>query len=128
MIRRPPRSTRTDTLFPYTTRFRSRGPERLLLCRCVSLEFLDQFLEQPLAFRRFARCLLDHRQQGAVLVMIFDKTPEDAGIAPEFRFRRTADAHGQVGGQCFRPGDRIGLRSEGYTSELQSIMRQPYAV
>src|SRR3546814_3370640 len=25
MIRRPPRSTRTDTLFPYTTRFRSHG-------------------------------------------------------------------------------------------------------
>src|SRR3546814_20504910 len=32
MIRRPPRSTRTDTLFPYTTLFRSgdaRGPARL---------------------------------------------------------------------------------------------------
>src|SRR3546814_1292491 len=28
MIRRPPRSTRTDTLFPYTTRFRSVGPPR----------------------------------------------------------------------------------------------------
>src|SRR3546814_1277075 len=27
MIRRPPRSTRTDTLFPYTTLFRSRGFE-----------------------------------------------------------------------------------------------------
>src|SRR3546814_1921017 len=26
MIRRPPRSTRTDTLFPYTTLFRSRCP------------------------------------------------------------------------------------------------------
>src|SRR3546814_4335072 len=26
MIRRPPRSTRTDTLFPYTTLFRSPGP------------------------------------------------------------------------------------------------------
>src|SRR3546814_19815845 len=26
MIRRPPRSTRTDTLFPYTTLFRSLGP------------------------------------------------------------------------------------------------------
>src|SRR3546814_6796564 len=26
MIRRPPRSTRTDTLFPYTTLFRSMGP------------------------------------------------------------------------------------------------------
>src|SRR3546814_16567658 len=34
MIRRPPRSTRTDTLFPYTTLFRSRyrvtGPEQLV--------------------------------------------------------------------------------------------------
>src|SRR3546814_222116 len=36
MIRRPPRSTRTDTLFPYTTLFRSclhtldRCPDRLL--------------------------------------------------------------------------------------------------
>src|SRR3546814_15438404 len=26
MIRRPPRSTRTDTLFPYTTLFRSKDP------------------------------------------------------------------------------------------------------
>src|SRR3546814_19633270 len=29
MIRRPPRSTRTDTLFPYTTLFRSLGDRRL---------------------------------------------------------------------------------------------------
>src|SRR3546814_8184187 len=29
MIRRPPRSTRTDTLFPYTTLFRSSGTTRL---------------------------------------------------------------------------------------------------
>src|SRR3546814_16455873 len=28
MIRRPPRSTRTDTLFPYTTLFRSMGDRR----------------------------------------------------------------------------------------------------
>src|SRR3546814_4024186 len=28
MIRRPPRSTRTDTLFPYTTLFRSHGAHR----------------------------------------------------------------------------------------------------
>src|SRR3546814_2256395 len=32
MIRRPPRSTRTDTLFPYTTLFRSMA--RLLLDQC----------------------------------------------------------------------------------------------
>src|SRR3546814_19692772 len=30
MIRRPPRSTRTDTLFPYTTLFRSDERDRLL--------------------------------------------------------------------------------------------------
>src|SRR3546814_2131076 len=29
MIRRPPRSTRTDTLFPYTTLFRSFTPEKI---------------------------------------------------------------------------------------------------
>src|SRR3546814_16639319 len=30
MIRRPPRSTRTDTLFPYTTLFRSQSREQPL--------------------------------------------------------------------------------------------------
>src|SRR3546814_11821873 len=32
MIRRPPRSTRTDTLFPYTTRFRSDDANLLWAC------------------------------------------------------------------------------------------------
>src|SRR3546814_10996348 len=35
MIRRPPRSTRTDTLFPYTTLFRSAGEPRLAVERLV---------------------------------------------------------------------------------------------
>src|SRR3546814_3877228 len=34
MIRRPPRSTRTDTLFPYTTLFRSRALHR---CGCSGM-------------------------------------------------------------------------------------------
>src|SRR3546814_17209456 len=34
MIRRPPRSTRTDTLFPYTTLFRSPRPH----CSCRALD------------------------------------------------------------------------------------------
>src|SRR3546814_9906144 len=33
MIRRPPRSTRTDTLFPYTTLFRSPFPSILVASR-----------------------------------------------------------------------------------------------
>src|SRR3546814_16324142 len=38
MIRRPPRSTRTDTLFPYTTVFRSRGWQ----CRTHVIEKADE--------------------------------------------------------------------------------------
>src|SRR3546814_4036788 len=37
MIRRPPRSTRTDTLFPYTTLFRSAGLKTTFLDRKVRL-------------------------------------------------------------------------------------------
>src|SRR3546814_19133618 len=39
MIRRPPRSTRTDTLFPYTTLFRSRSHslERTNMTYCVGM-------------------------------------------------------------------------------------------
>src|SRR3546814_2293083 len=46
MIRRPPRSTRTDTLFPYTTLFRSRMPQR-------QSEVLIQF--KPVPHNIFAR-------------------------------------------------------------------------
>src|SRR3546814_975361 len=51
MIRRPPRSTRTDTLFPYTTLFRS--PQWSEICACQSLLF---------GFQQFAlvfECLLN---------------------------------------------------------------------
>src|SRR3546814_530722 len=37
MIRRPPRSTRTDTLFPYTTLFRSAGPRVLIVIAPVTI-------------------------------------------------------------------------------------------
>src|SRR3546814_17127864 len=72
MIRRPPRSTRTDTLFPYTTLFRSRPdlrPDRRI---DLATGFLDAFklpfdfvetIVRDLGFRRpigqFAFKLLD---------------------------------------------------------------------
>src|SRR3546814_18132714 len=37
MIRRPPRSTRTDTLFPYTTLFRSLSVPRLLVLNVLEM-------------------------------------------------------------------------------------------
>src|SRR3546814_2035569 len=49
MIRRPPRSTRTDTLFPYTTRFRSRysiPPEK------VALAFTSRSTDSSLPWTR----------------------------------------------------------------------------
>src|SRR3546814_14208205 len=46
MIRRPPRSTRTDTLFPYTTLFRSDDPVRgpTILASCEHIAQADAFI------------------------------------------------------------------------------------
>src|SRR3546814_15309359 len=44
MIRPPPRSTRTDTLFPYTTLFRSAFPYGHLITQ-IRLDAVGQFLE-----------------------------------------------------------------------------------
>src|SRR3546814_16023794 len=48
MIRRPPRSTRTDTLFPYTTLFRSALPETFRLV-FVLREIEEQSVEEVAA-------------------------------------------------------------------------------
>src|SRR3546814_13686683 len=63
MIRLPPRSTRTDTLFPYTTLFRSAGqgvgdllgigdPEIILLAAPDPAPFPEQAFDRPLHGRR----------------------------------------------------------------------------
>src|SRR3546814_17591746 len=48
MIRRPPRSTRTDTLFPYTTLFRSRFGRLDALCNVAGLIYLANTPQMPL--------------------------------------------------------------------------------
>src|SRR3546814_1111127 len=50
MIRRPPRSTRTDTLFPYTTLFRSSGDAKARLA-----DMLDLVTTMGCAARRASR-------------------------------------------------------------------------
>src|SRR3546814_15854079 len=51
MIRRPPRSTRTDTLFPYTTLFRSPAPKALHFCDSAHACILCVYV-YPMAARR----------------------------------------------------------------------------
>src|SRR3546814_6474263 len=73
MIRRPPRSTRTDTLFPYTTLFRSLHPAK------VDYTFwdyqagawprnnvlrIDHFLLSPQLADRLASCEIDRNPRG----------------------------------------------------------------
>src|SRR3546814_1267206 len=63
MIRRPPRSTRTDTLFPYTTLFRSPGPQR------IQEVLVDAYLRAPyrIADKLVQHAVLDVRHLGVKL-------------------------------------------------------------
>src|SRR3546814_356583 len=72
MIRRPPRSTRTDTLFPYTTLFRSSGkPARAVKAAGATKKLLD-----PPSQTRASRAQCAPRQ-GAVGASRQDLAEED---------------------------------------------------
>src|SRR3546814_2191812 len=110
MIRRPPGSTRTHTLFPYTTvvRFRARDLGAELVLEALLLEDLVGFLAD------FAV------HAGQDLVEIFDH--RDLGAdAPPYRAQFQAD-------DAAADHDQMARRSEEHTSELQSLMRISYAV
>src|SRR3546814_6528115 len=88
MVRRPPRSTRTDTLFPYTTLFRSMQVE-------------------------LAGLALELAGWGSDALRFVDPPPSGAlGAARDLLQRLGA----------------LDARSEEHTSELQSLMRNSYAV
>src|SRR3546814_2891553 len=110
MIRRPPRSTRTDTLFPYTTLFRSAHAFH----ECQSfVDPSDPAGQRTGADRAFpaGRCLGDV-------------------LGRDLWQARAAGAYGQgcraVRGTLLEW--RQSGRSEEHTSELQSLMRNSYAV
>src|SRR3546814_9060995 len=112
MIRRPPRSTRTDTLFPYTTLFRSR--RRLF---AVRRRDGSRRMDQPLP-------ALPHRHRR-------DAVPRERSVHFCRRGRQLVEKRRHVArlAALFRRtgADRVG-RSEEHTSELQSLMRISYAV
>src|SRR3546814_2149588 len=106
MIRRPPISTRTDTLFPYTTLFRSRHiPLRFRLPVAIFMRFQWRGRHGPSRWRR------RERRRGRRLLF----QPRCDVVAKE-HLHPEADNGEQCG------------RSEEHTSELQSLMRISYAV
>src|SRR3546814_18110110 len=75
MIRRPPRSTRTDTLFPYTTLFRSSTPQNAKRASPAGKARLRRFWRlKPLLFRGGANNLTLERKPTETLVELRDLT------------------------------------------------------
>src|SRR3546814_5992217 len=131
MIRRPPRSTRTDTLFPYTTLFRS-APNRQKNDRTEPRRIPR---EAGIAISRriviSAGCILPSlslwgNRQGLMFVSP-DVAVRHVGQArrndQEEQDRQARTMAALQLGFC-RPG-QDGSRSEEHTSEIQSIMRRP---
>src|SRR3546814_5875667 len=108
MIRRPPRSTRTDTLFPYTTLFRSARYLERELDRLVLRDHSEPELGHWL--RSFAT---GSRMMSRVTITRSVKPGRIVSVGGTPSWRSTT---------C-RP-----VRSEEHTSELQSLMRISYAV
>src|SRR3546814_7454862 len=100
MVRRPPRSTRSDTLFPYTTLFRSR----------VIYPGLPSHPQHALAEQQMDA-------PGGMITAFLKGGLEDAR-----RFLERVE--------LFALAESLGgvERSEEHTSELQSLMRISYAV
>src|SRR3546814_2546708 len=107
MIRLPPRSTRTDTLFPYTTLFRSRAAAR---ARDRTGRNADLAPRRPrpdaAGDRQRTRAGAPRSAVGAVRGSRLGQRRRDRGHGPLLR----------------------ATRSEEHTSELQSLMRISYAV
>src|SRR3546814_9696896 len=101
MIRRPPRSTRTDTLFPYTTLFRS-------LLDLEGNVQLRVFESRGTSFHPKAYIIRDAEGEGGAFVGSSNLSDSALKRGVEWNYRV--------------------IRSEEHTSELQSLMRISYAV
>src|SRR3546814_7622084 len=140
MIRRPPRSTRTDTLFPYTTLFRSEGDDHI--------PEGDPRGWQPIAPSAIPFGANLPRRPRAMTKEDIRRVQQDyvaaarRALAAGFDWLELHFAHGYLAQSFLSPhsnqrDDEYGgslenrsrfLRSEEHTSELQSLMRISYAV
>src|SRR3546814_8473310 len=108
MLRRPPRSTRTDTLFPYTTLFRSHD------------KGLPGHSDADVVLHALTDALLGTIAAGDIGTHFPPSDPQWKGAASDQFLDHAAALIAERGG--------IVDRSEEHTSELQSLMRISYAV
>src|SRR3546814_1000517 len=119
MIRRPPRSTRTDTLFPYTTLFRSTVPQGAAPAALPTLYLYTrktmEVLKKILAAAALVSCsaAAGAANLGGAPITFISPFPPGGGTDTLTRMMATAVSQD---------------RSEEHTSELQSLMRISYAV
>src|SRR3546814_4509204 len=143
MIRRPPRSTLTDTLFPYTTLFRSpRGAVAPDLGRGIaedagacgrpcrlgwgfSVQGNSLFRAAPLIGPP-AACQGSGRALAGALTPAAASARASRSRCRRRRRRRRGEPWWRTAAAAARP--RPSPRSEEHTSELQSLMRISYAV
>src|SRR3546814_7586901 len=127
MIRRPPRSTRTDTLFPYTTLFRS---VQSLLIADRSGEDYSEVTDELVA----ADGLVELRRAETITFLIDGDRLLDNRRRHNHKaeIAQIAQALNEAG--ALAENQRVAVvltkidRSEEHTSELQSLMRISYAV
>src|SRR3546814_10902905 len=113
MVRRPPRSTRTATLCPYTTRVRSTGLRRLdriltawgAPCEACSFSSFKKPGAEP-----FSRPTITRTRSH-----MHSKSNDQDNLSRRVSFYGLN-------------ADNYAVRSEEHTSELQSLMRISYAV
>src|SRR3546814_1656405 len=128
MIRRPPRSTRTDTLFPYTTLFRSY---------CPPLEF--RRVREPRRCGHFARQKLLRRTKTRYASFDVGRTRRSPRAAPAADNTSNTPSPAQWcrlnNARKYEPmsmvtatGHSVNQRSEEHTSELQTLKRNSYTV
>src|SRR3546814_8265499 len=130
MIRRPPRSTRTDTLFPYTTLFRSYPLDRafrrvaladhlflaavLHLCRCRDVGDLHRAAADDRAAAGAGAKLGEGHSDRQRFLSLFPLRGAPNPRRPRSLFCLAAKGHSFV---------NASMRSEEHTSELQSLKR-----
>src|SRR3546814_7370113 len=140
MIRRPPRSTRTDTLFPYTTLFRSEAGASESLAADLVTEDTSRFASASIGMSRSSSTLCAaqgremHESEPASAHMssrvplassaMLERSPRNSSRYRCNCQRRTHEAF--FGSACAISWTLS--RSEEHTTELQSLMRISYDV